>query len=73
MCVGAVWSFSGVSTVKNRSADVDAPAWGGRRRRKTWKRLWDLAGAEELSVEVSIVKAFASSVDELLDACDALN
>lgn len=72
MCVGAVWSLSGVSTVRNRSADGDAPAWGGRRRRKTRKRLCDLAGAEELDVEASIVKAFASSVGELLDAGDAL-
>jgi hypothetical protein len=34
--------------------------------------LCDLAGAEELDVEASIVKAFASSVGELLDAGDAL-
>ena len=54
--LGAASSWTGSSTVKNRSADVEVPAGGGRRRRKTWKRLCtfcNVAGAESIATNTS--------------------
>lgn len=51
MCVGGVFSLDGSSTAKNLSADCEPPAGGGRKRRKTWKRLW---GFCDVAVIVSI-------------------